>query len=45
VGRFGGTSNGYWFGGSISSVSVYNKGLTAAEIQQNFEAMRGRYGI
>lgn len=45
VGRFGGTTAGYWFGGSISSVSVYNKGLSANEIQQNFEAYRSRYGI
>jgi hypothetical protein len=45
VGRFGGTTAGYWFGGSISSVSVYNKGLSESEIQQNFEALRGRYGI
>jgi hypothetical protein len=31
--------------GKISTVSVYNRGLSAAEVQQNFEATRGRYGI
>ena len=45
VGRFGGTSSGYWFEGNIAKVAVYNKGLSAAEIRQNFEALRGRYGI
>ena len=31
--------------GRISSVKVYNRALTATEIRQNFEALRGRYGI
>jgi hypothetical protein len=33
------------FGGSISNVILYNRLLDDAEIQQNFEATRGRYGI
>ena len=33
------------FGGLISSASVYNRVLSQTEIQQNFEALRGRYGI
>lgn len=33
------------FFGSISSVSLYNRVLSATEIQQNFNALRGRYGI
>jgi hypothetical protein len=33
------------FGGLISSASVYNRVLSEIEIQQNFEALRGRYGI
>jgi hypothetical protein len=32
-------------GGNISSVSYYNRALSAAEIQQNFNALRGRFGI
>ena len=42
-----------WASGSSSStsplttsqVSIYNKALTAAEVQQNFNALRGRFGI
>ena len=29
----------------VSSVRMYNKALTASEIQQNFNALRGRFGI
>jgi hypothetical protein len=29
----------------IYQVKIYNKALTAAEVQQNFNALRGRYGI
>jgi hypothetical protein len=36
--------NLFW-AGEISNVSLYNKALTLAEIQQNFNAHRGRYGI
>ena len=45
VGRFGGTTTGYYFGGYIPKVSLYSRGLTADEIQQNFNAIRGRFGI
>lgn len=31
--------------GNIDVVLVYNRALTDLEIQQNFEALRGRYGI
>ena len=42
----GWTSSGsVWFSGSISNFSFYNRALTAQEIQQNFEATRGRYGL
>ena len=35
----------YW-SGKISNVKLYKgKGLTAAEVEQNYNAMRGRYGI
>lgn len=33
------------FNGSISSLSRYNRALSAAEVKQNFNALRGRYGI
>lgn len=35
----------YHFGGKLNNVYVYNRALSAAEIQQNFNAIRGRYGI
>lgn len=30
---------------SISNIKVYNRALSAAEISQNYNALRGRYGI
>jgi len=33
------------FNGRIPQVSIYNRGLTAAEVSQNFNALRGRYGL
>jgi hypothetical protein len=35
----------YLLNGNISQVSIYNRALTAAEIQQNFNATRSRFGI
>jgi hypothetical protein len=39
--------NGYsvYFGGSIYAVQLYNRALSAAEVSQNFNALRGRYGL
>jgi hypothetical protein len=36
---------GSTFDGSMGSCSFYNRVLTAAEVKQNFNALRGRYGI
>lgn len=33
------------FYGTVYSASHYNRALSAAEIQQNFNALRGRYGL
>lgn len=47
----GGTLIGYhqawntYFLGSLASVKIYNRALTAAEVAQNFNATRGRFGI
>ena len=51
----GGNTSGYmWEGielqyfrwnGNISNFSAYNRALTAAEITQNFNALRGRFGL
>ncbi len=45
VGDFGGTSTGYPFGGKIALVRVYNIGLTASQVKQNFEATKCRFVI
>ena len=34
-----------FFSGNIAQASIYNRALSAAEIRQNFNALRGRYGI
>jgi hypothetical protein len=34
-----------YYGGRIGGYLVYNKGLSEQEIKQNFNALRGRYGI
>ena len=36
---------GYPFNGRISKTSIYNRALTAAEIQQNFNALKSRFSI
>lgn len=33
------------FNGKIYSTQIYNKALTADEVKQNFNALRGRYGL
>lgn len=48
IGRIGlghGNNGDEYFAGRISTTSIYNKALTASEIQQNFNALRGRFGI
>jgi hypothetical protein len=34
-----------YYDGNIAQVSIYNRALTAAEVLQNFNALRGRYSI
>lgn len=41
----GGNAGNTKLNGKIPNISVYNRVLTAAEIQQNFNATRGRFGI
>jgi len=45
IGRGFSLSGERWFIGKIPSVKIYNRALTAAEISQNFNALRGRYGL
>lgn len=44
MGKFG-SSSGYYLNGSLGSVSIYNRALSAQEVRQNFEATRSRYGL
>ena len=41
--RYGGT--GSFAEGNLSNVKIYNRVLSVSEIQQNFNAMRGRYNV
>ena len=45
IGSSGGAVGGNYFGGNISVVMVYNRALSAAEVSQNYNALRGRFGI
>lgn len=40
-----GSSSGYYLNGKMPIVQLYNRELSAAEILQNFNATRDRYGI
>jgi hypothetical protein len=40
-----GTNGVQFFPGRIGSVNLYNRALTANEIRQNFNALKGRYGL
>jgi hypothetical protein len=43
IGR--GFFNSRYFQGRISQTQMYNRVLTATEIQQNFNSLRGRFGL
>ena len=45
IGRYYTNYDDYYFDGKISNFRIYSKALTTSEIQQNFNALRGRYGI
>lgn len=42
-----GVNNDYveFYSGEISFIQIYNRALSAQEIQQNFNALRGRFGL
>lgn len=40
-----GYGSGYYYSGNCSGVSIYNRALSVAEVKQNFEALRGRFGV
>ena len=43
--RIGAHSSGYYLDGEIAASRVYNKALTAAEVTQNFNAQKSRFGL
>ena len=45
IGRPYSTSLGRRYNGQVAAVKVYNRTLSASEIQQNFNALRGRFSI
>lgn len=44
IGQFGSDTT-YALNGEMSSYRVFNSALTAAQVRQNFQALRGRFGI
>ena len=44
-GAFDRTSYPDYLRGKVSNFKIYNRALTAVEVQQNFDALRGRFGI
>jgi hypothetical protein len=47
IGAYGGYtgSRSYFYNGDIGVVKVYNTVLSLSDVEQNFNALRGRYGI
>jgi hypothetical protein len=45
TGTSGGPGGTQYYGAKCAVISAYNRALAAAEISQNFNALRGRYGI
>ena len=45
IGKPYSTSLGRRYNGQIAAVKVYNRTLSASEVKQNFNALRGRFGI
>ena len=44
-GRLATSTSSYYAPGQIGIARLYNRALTAVEVQQNFQAVRGRYGL
>jgi hypothetical protein len=43
----GGTPNlaGYYYNGSMAIIRVYNRNLSASEVLQNYNALKGRFSL
>ena len=40
-----GVVNGYYLEGNLSGIKIYNRTLTVPEIKQNYNALKGRFGL
>ncbi len=45
LGRLGNSTGPYYYNGSIAQTFIYNKALSAAEILQNYNATKTRFGL
>jgi len=45
IGKYGNAGNGYPFNGRIGESRVYNIALSAAQVLQNYNATKGRFGL
>ena len=45
IGSMAGDTPSLFFNGKIMNIYSYNRALSASEVNQNFNALRGRYGI
>lgn len=45
IGNVDGDRSSEYLIGNVPNLKLYNRVLSATEIQQNFNAIRGRYGI
>jgi hypothetical protein len=44
IGTFG-SNLGFYFPGNIATTQIYNRALTATEVQQNYDAQKSRFGL
>jgi hypothetical protein len=42
---WGADSSAYWFNGNIYNVLIYNRGLSAIEVLQNYNATKSKFGL
>ena len=45
IGKYGAAGNNYPFNGRIAESRVYNIALSAAQVLQNYNATKGRFGL
>ena len=43
--NLGSRSDGYHFIGDVSTMTIYNRALSANEVLHNYNALKGRFGL